>query len=117
MDRQPSAPGASAISEGSGNLSVLPFPSIASSLGADLHRRRWHSAKAGSMARATISARRILGRAPNASPGLLRPFRRPEYHIGPQRRDPIGAQPRQQAFAHAVTLVRAEGIDGGAVTR
>src|SRR4029077_1886626 len=28
MDRQPSAPGASAISEGSGNLGVLAFPSI-----------------------------------------------------------------------------------------
>jgi hypothetical protein len=28
MDRQPSAPGASVISEGSGNLGALPFPVI-----------------------------------------------------------------------------------------
>src|SRR5208282_3102577 len=56
MDRQPSAPGASLISDGSGNLAapvggargVIPpwpalFPSIAILLGAGPHRRRWHS--------------------------------------------------------------------------
>jgi hypothetical protein len=59
MDRQPSAPGASAISDGSENLGVFPFSSIASSYS----QRQVRTADAGiailagSMAYATISVR------------------------------------------------------------
>src|ERR1700722_5687475 len=66
MDRQPSAPGASAISDGSENLGVFAFSSIASSYS----QRQVRTADAGiailagSMAHATISVGQILGRAP-----------------------------------------------------
>src|SRR5256714_3703913 len=86
MDRQPSAPGASAISEGSGNLGppsggtrgvVPPRPAEFGSIEALLvtplcagpHRRRWHSGTAGSMAYATISPGQILGHAPKQAHG------------------------------------------------
>ena len=65
--------------------------------------------------RATISVGQILGRVPKASPGLLRPLGRPEHHVGPQRRDLMGAQPGQQVLADAVLVLGAEGIDGGQV--
>src|ERR1700745_4344088 len=72
MDRQPSAPGASVISEGSGNLGAPSggargVPPVAGAvvrvhgallvtrLCAGPHRRRWHSGTAGSMAYTTIS--------------------------------------------------------------
>jgi hypothetical protein len=64
MDRQSSAPGASAISEGSGNLGAS---SIASSHFALLRTADAGIARTGeSLANPTISVRPILGRAPNA---------------------------------------------------
>src|SRR6266568_9285493 len=55
-----------------------------------------------------------------------RPCGRPEYHVGPQRRDPLdpldafvldAAQVGQQARADPVALLRAEGVHGGPVAR
>jgi hypothetical protein len=58
MDRQPSAPGASAISDGSGNLAALPFGSIALSLTSTLTVTQGYRRINGKY---HYSAHRILG--------------------------------------------------------